>query len=200
MRPKVKICGLTRQCEIDAVNAAKPDYIGFVFALSRLRISASQAGSLREKLSPQIVAVGVFVNEDIEKIIPLTESGIIDAVQLHGNETEEYIMALKSLTDKPVIKAIPVLKNGDVQKWSGSCADYILLDGKGGATGKPFDWDLIGKVSRQFFLAGGLNARNIQSAIEKTCPYAVDISTGAETNGIKDKEKIAEILRRVKGE
>lgn len=200
MRPLIKICGLTRQCEIDAVNAAKPDYIGFVFADSRLKISVSQANCLRKRLSPDIIPVGVFVNEPIEKIMPLIRNGIIEAAQLHGDESEEYIKTLKTLTNKTVLKAIPVLKAGDVQKWSDTCADYILLDNKGGATGKPFDWNLIGEVRRKFFLAGGLNSENVKYAVEKFSPYAVDISSGVETNGLKDEEKIRTIIRRIRNE
>ena len=200
MHPKIKICGLMRPCDIDAVNSAKPEYIGFVFADSRLKISPSQADELRKRLSPDIVPVGVFVNESIEEIVWLIRNGIIDAAQLHGDESEEYIEALKSRTDKPVIKAVAVLEAGDVQKWTDTCADYILLDNKGGATGKPFDWNLIGEVHREFFLAGGLNTLNIRSAVEKAAPYAVDISTGVETNGMKDNEKITAIVRRIRDE
>ena len=200
MRPLIKICGLTRQCDIDAVNAARPDYIGFVFAESRLKIDAYQADDLKKRLSPDIAPVGVFVNDTIENIISLIRSGIIDVAQLHGDETEEYIKTLKSLTDKPIIKAVPVLKAGDAQKRLNTCADYILLDNKGGATGKPFDWNLVGELPRKFFLAGGLNASNIKSAIEKVKPYAVDISTGVETNNTKDKEKIIAIVRRIRDE
>ena len=187
-----------RPCDIDAVNLAKPEYIGFVFADSRLKVSPSQAGELKKRLSPDITPIGVFVNETAQNIISLIHSGMIDAVQLHGDESEEYIKILKSLTDKPVIKAVPVLEAGDVQKWASTCADYILLDNKGGATGKPFDWNLIGDVSRKFFLAGGLNVMNIRCAIEKANPYAVDISTGVETNGVKDAEKITAIVRRIR--
>ena len=200
MQPKIKICGLMDLQNIDAVNIAKPDYIGFVFADSRLKISVSQAYDLRQRLSPDIIAIGVFVNETIDKIASLINSGIINGAQLHGYESEKYIQSLKILTDKPVIKAVSVLKTGDAQKWLDTCADYILLDNKGGATGKPFDWNLIGNVNRQFFLAGGLNTKNIRSAIEKVNPYAVDISTGVETNGAKDEEKIITLIRRIRDE
>ena len=198
MRPKIKICGLMTASDIDAVNVTKPEYVGFVFANSRLKISAQMANDLRAKLSADITPVGVFVNESIDTIVSLIHNGIIDAVQLHGDETEDYIRILKSQTDKPIIKAIPILKSGDAQKGLSTSADYMLLDNKGGATGKPFDWTLIGDIRRKFFLAGGLNAQNIHSAIEKVNPLAVDISTGAETNGVKDAEKIATIIRRIR--
>lgn len=200
MFPLIKICGLLRQCDIDAVNIAKPEYIGFVFANSRLKISASRAYELRKKLSPDIISVGVFVNETVEKIVSFVCGGIINMVQLHGDETEDYIKTLKLSINKPVIKAISVTKAGDVQKWSDTCADYILFDNKSGATGTTFDWDLIGDVRRKFFLAGGLNIENIKSAIIKANPFAVDISSGVETDGLKDGEKIISIIRRIRNE
>ena len=200
MRPLIKICGLTRQCDIDAVNIALPNYVGFVFADSRLKIDTHQASEMRKRLSLNIIPVGVFVNETIENIMSIIRNGIIDVVQLHGDENEDYIKTLKSLTDKPVVKAVPVLKIGDVQQGSNTCADYILLDNKGGATGKSFDWTLIGEVNRKFFLAGGLNIENINLAIEKIKPYAVDISTGVETNKLKDKEKIINLVRKIRNE
>ena len=198
MLTKIKICGLTRQCDIDAVNIAKPDYTGFVFAPSHLKIDAPTAACLRKRLSPDIIPVGVFVNESIESIISIIGDGVIDMVQLHGDETEEYMQTLKSLTDKPVIKAISVLNAGDVQKWADTCADYILLDSKGGATGQAFDWSLIGNVTKPYFLAGGLNADNVANAINQTTPFVVDVSSGVETDGLKDPMKIKEFIRRVR--
>ena len=196
--PKIKICGLSRICDIDAVNNAKPEYIGFVFAESRRRVTPAQAAKLRDKLSPEIIPVGVFVDESPEKIISVVKSDIIKIIQLHGGETEEYIEKLKSLENAPVIKAISVVNPGDVQKWENSCADYILLDNKGGGTGQVFDWNLIGNINKPYFLAGGLNTENIKTAIQKTNPFAVDISSGVETNGLKDVQKINSIIEAVK--
>ena len=185
-------------CDIEAVNIAKPEYAGFVFAESKRRVTSAQAAVLRAKLSPDIMPVGVFVNETPENILPLVRSGVIDVIQLHGDEDEEYITKLKTFTDKPVIKSVPVLKTGDVQKWKNTCADYILLDNKSGGGGKAFDWKLIGEVKKQFFLAGGLNMGNIEPAINKINPFAVDISSGVETNGLKDGEKIISIIGRIR--
>ena len=140
------------------------------------------------------------MNEVIENIISLTRSDIISAIQLHGDENEAYIEKMKALTDKPVIKAISVTKAGDVQKWVDTCADYLLLDNKTGGTGQSFDWDLIGEVNKPFFLAGGLNISHIETAISKVNPFAADISSGVETDGLKDKEKIISIIRRIKNE
>ena len=185
---------MSRLCDIEAVNSAKPEYIGFVFAESRRRVTPEQAAELRAKLSPDIIPVGVFANEAIENIISLVRCGIIGAVQLHGDETEQYIEKVKSLTSKPVIKAVSVMKAGDVQKRADSCADYLLLDNKTGGTGQAFDWDLIGKVKKPFFLAGGLNIQNIQSAVVKINPFAADVSSGVETGGLKDAEKTEKII------
>ena len=197
MIAKIKICGLTRLCDIEAVNEAKPDYIGFVFVQHRLQVTYEQAAELREKLSPDIAPVGVFVNETADNILKFAESGTIDIIQLHGGESEEFIKNLKSRTDKPVIKAVSVAKAGDVQKWVQSCADYLLLDSKGGGTGKTFDWNLIGEVNKPFLLAGGLNIDNIKSALEFK-PFAVDISSGVETDGLKDKDKIISIIKSIR--
>jgi len=141
---KVKICGLFRPCDIEAVNAAKPDYIGFVFAESKRKITPSQAMDLRKLLSPGIIPVGVFVNEPIANILSLAQEGVINAIQLHGSEDEVYIQKLKLLTNTPIIKAISIQNKGDAQKWSATSADYLLLDHKGGGTGQSFDWDMIG--------------------------------------------------------
>ena len=105
---------------------------------------------------------------------------------------------LRVLTDKPVIKAVTVLKKGDAQRWADSGADYLLLDNKSGGTGRRFDWDLIGEMNRPYFLAGGLNIENIEEAIQRNAPFAVDISSGVETNGFKDAEKINEIIKKVR--
>ena len=195
---KVKICGLSRLADIYAVNEEMPEYVGFVFAESRRNITPQLAFDLRRKLAPGIIPVGVFVNEDIRNIIPLAWGGVIDVIQLHGSEDEEYIVRLKALTDKPIIKAIAVLNEGDAKKWSETSADYLLLDGKGGGKGQRFDWDLIGKVDKPFFLAGGLYRQNIRTALKKVKPFAVDVSSGVETDGLKDHAKIREFIRMVR--
>lgn len=197
---KVKICGLFRPCDIEAVNAEKPDYIGFVFAESRRKVTLIQAVELKKLLLPDITTVGVFVDEAVENIFLLVCEGVIDIIQLHGTEDEAYIQKLKQLTGKPVIKAVSVKSKGDVQKWSDTAADYLLLDHKGGGTGQSFDWDMIGEVNKPYFLAGGLRPENISEAIQKTVPYAVDVSSGVETGGVKDLAKIKEFIRRIRDE
>ena len=194
---KIKICGLTRLCDIEAVNVEKPDYIGFVFANSRRRVTPALAMELRGKLANEITPVGVFVDETIEDILPLVQYGVIEMVQLHGTEDEEYIAKLKAITAVPIIKAISVQHAGDVQKWASTAADYLLLDSKGGGTGQTFDWSLIGKVTKPYFLAGGLDVNNVVNAISQTMPFAVDVSSGVETDGLKDPDKIKEFIRLV---
>lgn len=195
---KVKICGLSRLSDIDAVNEEKPEYIGFVFAESRRNVSPRLASDLRKKLAPGIVPVGVFVDEEMKNIVSLAWRGVIDIIQLHGAEDEEYIVRLKTMTNRPVIKAVAVLNKGDAQKWEKTSADYLLLDGKSGGKGQRFDWDLIGKIDKPFFLAGGLSCKNIGTALEKVKPFAVDVSSGVETDGIKDHAKIREFIRMVR--
>jgi len=193
--PKIKICGLTRHEDIAMVNILKPDYIGVVFAKSRRRVTPAQAQSLRATLHQDIVPVGVFVNESIENIHALVQSGVISIIQLHGSETESYIKKLKHKTSVPIIKAIAIQAKGDVQKWEQTVADYLLLDHKGGGTGTTFDWSLIGEPQKPYFLAGGLTPQNIDEAIIATTPYAVDVSTGVEENGYKCYEKIHQFIR-----
>ena len=195
---KIKICGLTRPCDVDAVNIEKPDYIGFVFAESRRKVSPRQALELRKRLDYGIIPVGVFVDEPIENILAATQNGIIEVIQLHGAENEAYIKRLKKSTQKPVIKAVSVERAGDVQKWENTSADYLLLDNKSGGTGRAFDWNLIGEPNKPCFLAGGLDTDNILSAINQTNPFAVDISSGVETGGSKDPVKIKEFIRKVR--
>ena len=191
---KIKICGLSRPCDVEAVNIEKSDYIGFVFAPSRRRITPQQALELRKELCPCIIPVGVFVDEEIENIISLIQNGIIDAVQLHGSEDESYVRKLKTLTHKPIIKAITV------QDKRMTAADYLMLDSKGGGTGHSFDWNLVGTIETPYFLAGGLSPENIEEAINRTNPFAVDVSSGVETDGFKDSVKVKEFIRRARNE
>jgi len=194
---KVKICGLFQDCDIDYVNEAKPDFIGFVFAKSRRQVSVEWAEAMRPRLSSEITPVGVFVNESAAKVAQLLNESIIEIAQLHGEETEQYIQDLKSRTDKPIIKAVRVLSHEDIKAAQHTAADFLLLDNGAGGTGESFDWSLVSNVKKPFFLAGGLKADNIEQAAATTKPYAVDLSSGVETGGLKDREKILEIVRRM---
>jgi len=187
---KVKLCGLTRPCDIQSVNELKPDYIGFVFAQKSKRyVSPEKAAELKQLLSPEISAVGVFVNEPAENVASLLNCGTIDIAQLHGKEDEEYIRQLRSLTAKPLIKAFKVDDQTDISIYENSSADFILLD-SGAGTGKVFNWELIKNISRPYFLAGGLEPENAEEAISFLHPYALDVSSGIETDGLKDPEKM----------
>ena len=197
---KIKFCGLTRPCDIEAANEIKPDYIGFVFApKSKRRVSYKQAVDLKNLLDKDIKAVGVFLNEDIDQVISLLNLGIIDAAQLHGDESVEYITRIQKETGKPVIKAFQIHSEQDVTCAEKTIADYIILDA-GTGEGKTFDWALVENFKKPYFLAGGLNPGNVTDAMRKLHPYALDVSTGIETDGFKDKNKMAEFAEVVRKE
>lgn len=193
----IKICGLTRIEDVEAVNKYKPDFAGFVFAGSRRQISVEKAKELKKSISSDIKVVGVFVNEDNEEIIWLLNEGIIDIAQLHGDENEGDIEYIKYMTGREVIKAVSVRCKEDVLKWQNSITDYLLLDNGAGGSGMCFDWNEIPSVSKRFFLAGGINASNIDKALSMN-PYAIDLSGGVETNGYKDPDKIMYIVEKVR--
>lgn len=197
---KIKLCGLSRPCDIEAANELKPDYIGFVFApKSRRYVTYKKAEELKSLLSPDIEAVGVFVNEPPQNVATLLKKGIIDIAQLHGDEDEDYIAELRLLTDKPIIKAFRIKTANDIKIAEQSTADDILLD-SGAGTGTVFDWELLKSIQRPYFLAGGLDARNVASAIKTLHPYAVDVSSGIETDGVKDKTEMAAFVAAVRKE
>ncbi len=191
---KVKICGLRRQCDIEYVNELLPDYIGFIFAeKSRRYVAPAEAAKLKAQLDPRIKAVGVFVDAPVDTIAALAEQKIIDAAQLHGGEGNGYIRELRGRTDCPILKAFLVRGAGDVRAAEQSPADYVLLDG-GEGSGSPFDWPLVRDITRPYFLAGGLNPDNLREAIRELRPYAVDVSSGVETGGWKDYDKIRRFM------
>ena len=197
---KLKMCGLSRIEDIQAANAIKPDYIGFVFAeISKRRVSALEASKLKSKLDPEIKAVGVFLNDKLDFVASMLNLGIVDLVQLHGSENEAYIEKVREITNKPIIKAFIIRSKEDVEHAERSTADYILLDG-GKGQGKAFDWSLLKDIKRPYFLAGGLNPENVGDAVKALKPYAVDVSTGIETDGVKDREKMTAFAGAVREE
>ena len=198
---KIKLCGLSRTCDIEAVNALNPEYIGFVFTpKSKRYVSPEKASELKKLLSPGIKTAGVFVNAPQNEILELVHSGIIDIIQLHGTEDAAYIRQLRELTDAPIIQAFRMKTEADIFLAKQSSADYILLD-SGAGTGMTFNWQLIQDIKRPYFLAGGLNPDNVRNAIQKLTPFAVDVSSGIETEGFKDKEKMTAFVTAVrKGE
>lgn len=198
---KIKLCGLTRPCDIEAVNELQPDYIGFVFAKkSRRYVSPEKAEELKAMLAPGIQAVGVFVNEEPEQIVSLLEAGIIDVAQLHGQEDEREIRRLRELTDHPLIQAFRIDTEQDVERANASTADYVLLDSGAGGTGTVFDWDLLQAIRRPYFLAGGLGTENLGTVKAKLNPYGIDVSSGIETDGYKDKEKMTAFVAAARKE
>jgi phosphoribosylanthranilate isomerase len=215
---KIKICGLFREEDIDYANEASPDYIGFVFAESRRQVSFAFAAALRKKLKEDIIPVGVFVNAPVEKIAALYRDGVIDIAQLHGDEDSEYITTLKNLTlsdSRGAIKVIKTIKSeesnqrfveerreeGGVEpkvRWN---EDYLLFDSSHG-TGKAFDWNVLNgfdKMSIPWFLAGGIGLDNIEEALRLN-PFGIDISSGAETDGVKDRSKMIQLSEIAHGQ
>jgi len=197
---EIKICGLSRPEDIEYANELRPDYVGFVFAAGRRRtISPERAAALRARLDGQIPAVGVFVREEPDRIAALLESGIIQIAQLHGGEDEAFVRALKARTGAPVWQAFRVAGPEDLERACASSADRILLDNGPGGTGCRFDWGLLRDFdARPYILAGGLDARSVGGAIRALRPLGVDVSSGVETDGAKDRRKIQEFIQAVR--
>lgn len=192
---RLKFCGLSRFCDILAANRIRPDYVGFVFAPGRRQITADRARQLKAMLDPAIQTVGVFVNEDPETILALTP--VLDLIQLHGDEDEDYIRHVKRQTGRPVIKALRLGGEGHgreaVLKAQELPCDYLLLDtfskGQYGGSGRTFDWSLIPALSKPWFLAGGISLENMSRGMALG-PWCLDVSSGVETEGLKDEEKM----------
>ncbi len=197
---RIKICGLKRPEDIEAVNAAKPDYAGFVIEVpkSRRNVSANQVRKLTRELSQEIQAVGVFVNAPLELVAGLLNDDTLSMAQLHGAEDEAYIRKLRQMTDKPLIQAFSIRTEADIERALQSSADYLLLDQGGGGTGQCFDWSLVPELPRPFFLAGGLGITNLSEAVTRVKPWAVDLSSSLETDGVKDSAKIEAAVRLVR--
>lgn len=194
---KIKICGLKRREDIEYVNKYQPDYIGFVFAGKKRKLTYDQVVDLKKYLTSSIQVVGVFVNKDISFVEKLVKEHVIDLVQLHGQEDQKYIQALKEKVDVSIIKAIQI-KNEDSFNEHYD-VDYYLYDHGTGGTGESFDWSMLKEVDKPVFLAGGINLLNIDDALKKNV-YALDVSSGVETDGFKDEKKIKKIVRRVRNE
>lgn len=199
---KIKICGLRRLRDIEAVNAARPDFAGFVVEVpgSRRSVDKRELRELAGRLEEGILSVGVFVNAPPELVAELLEEGTLDLAQLHGQEDEIYMAELRRLTEKPLIQAFSIQTGQDAEQALESRADYLLLDQGRGGTGQTFDWSLLPEINRPFFLAGGLGEENLERAIRQVRPWAVDLSSSLETDGQKDPEKIlraVELVRRL---
>ncbi|MBQ7169375.1 MAG: phosphoribosylanthranilate isomerase [Synergistaceae bacterium] len=199
VRVRIKFCGLTRICDIEAANDLMPEYVGFVFwHKSKRYLSPENAMTLRKSLRQEIVPVGVFVDENPRIVANMAEGGTIDMIQLHGHEDDEYIAGLRKLTRAKIIKAFRVKTADDALRAEESSADFVLLD-SGMGTGKVFDWSLIRRVKRPYFLAGGLDAGSVGEAVSRLNPYAVDVSSGIETDGVKDRVKMSDFISSARG-
>ena len=216
--PKVKMCGISKVETIPAVVEAKPDYMGLVFAPSKRQVTVEQAKILIEELhrgyakkygsdtehdkNDTIKTVGVFVNETVDNLVTIANEANLDAVQLHGDEDETFIQSLKERTNVEVWKAIQIRTAADTEKWIDSSADMLLFDAyhkdERGGTGEVFDWSSLDAFERPFMLAGGIDSTNVARAIRTVRPYGIDISSGIETNGVKDDEKITAFTKIVK--
>lgn len=195
---KIKICGIMREQDCDCLNELLPDCAGFIFApKSRRYITPETALAFRERLDRRIKTVGVFVNEDIDLICDIARSGVIDAVQLHGTENNEYVKRVKELTGLTVVKAFTVKGGSDIDEAMQSEADMLLLD-NGQGTGESFDWDYLEDVDRFYYLAGGLTPENVGDAVTRYSPCGVDVSSGVETDGQKDPDKIRRFIQNVR--
>ena len=216
--PKVKMCGISKVETIPAVVEAKPDYMGLVFAPSKRQVTVDQAKILVEELhrgyakkygsdtehdkNDTIKTVGVFVNETVDNLVTIANEANLDVVQLHGDEDEAFIQSLKERTNVEVWKAVQIRSAADVEKWIDSSADMLLFDAyhkdERGGTGEVFDWSSLDAFERPFMLAGGIDSTNVARAIRTVRPYGIDISSGIETNGVKDDEKITAFTKIVK--
>lgn len=198
---KIKICGLSRPEDIDTVNRLKPDYIGFMFYKpSRRYVTLSRALELKKALDPDIKAVGVFLDAPFEEILKACQAGCLDLIQLHGHEDEGYLLRLRALTSLPVIRAFVMKEARDAEALQTSLADHLLIDSGYGGTGETFDWSLLSGVKRPYFLAGGLDPRNVRTAVRELHPFGVDVSSGVETDGLKDPVKIQAFIEAVRQE
>ena len=188
----IKICGLFRECDIEAVNETRPDWCGFIinFPKSHRNLEPDAVRALRGKLEPGITPVGVFVDQPPEHVAALLNDGTISVAQLHGHEGADYIARLRALAPgREIWKAVKVRSQADLDAANASPADLVVLD-NGYGTGQTFDWSLAGGISRSFLLAGGLTPENIPDAIAQLHPYGLDISSGVETDKLKDMDKI----------
>ena len=195
--PLIKTCGMWRDEDIDAVNAAKPDMCGFIvnFPASHRNVSAEEAQRLAAGLEASIVPVAVFVDEDVNAVAAMMNAGIIEVAQLHGSEDEAYIEKLRELAPKcGIIKAFKVADEQSVSAACKSSADMILLD-SGNGSGQTFDWSLCASADRPFILAGGLNPENIAAAVEQISPWAIDLSSGLEIEKKKSGQRIAQAVQ-----
>ncbi|MGN8645882.1 phosphoribosylanthranilate isomerase [Gracilibacillus sp. HCP3S3_G5_1] len=198
---QVKICGLQNKEAMEAAIEAGTDFIGLVFARSKRRVTKEQAATLAKFVPAHVKKVGVFVNERIEVIREIAQDVGLDYVQLHGDESPIFCKEV----GLPVIKAFEIREASDLAKIRAYDCAYYLLDSPAGkyrgGSGQTFDWQLAKEydfLNKKILLAGGLNADNIEEAITEVAPFGVDVSSGVETDGKKDVDKIKAFIDAVK--
>ncbi|MBQ6304570.1 MAG: phosphoribosylanthranilate isomerase [Clostridiales bacterium] len=195
---EIKICGLTRVEDIIAVNRYGADYAGFVFCKkSRRYIDSYKAGELIDFLRSDITTVGVFMDEPLDNVISAARISGVQMIQLHGHESDEYVEYVRRTLERPVIKAFKADEEGALEKALKSNADYVMID-SGAGSGRKFDWNILKGFNRDYFLAGGLDPESVGEALSMLEPFAVDVSSGVETDGLKDEEKIEKFIKAVK--
>lgn len=200
MKTKIKICGLKRIEDVISVNVAEPDYCGFIFNVSgsRRSIGAEQLNILVDMLNPEIVPIGVFVNEKTDVILRIVRESGIRMVQLHGQENGEIIHTIQSKAQVPVIKAVSIRSKEDVRSAVLSPADYLLFDCGEGGTGQTFDWNLLEDIPRPYFMAGGIGTHNMEEVLRRFSPFALDVNSSVETDRQKDGKKILAAVRMLR--
>ncbi|MFB1080923.1 phosphoribosylanthranilate isomerase [Jeotgalibacillus sp. JSM ZJ347] len=195
----VKICGLMKKEDVTTAVESGADYIGFVFADSKRRISYSHAANISSHIPDYVKKVGVFVNPSIDEVNEAVAVAKLDFIQLHGDESPEFC----SKMPKPVIKAFSISEQTDIENMKQYQVAHILADAPGadyrGGSGHTFDWSMIKNSPQEVILAGGLTPENVSEAIRETAPLGVDVSSGVETNGQKDDKKITAFIRQAKG-
>ena len=192
---KIKICGLRTEEDVRLVNEYRPEYCGFIFwEPSKRYITPEKAASLIKLLDPAITPVGVFLDEDAKKTAEVVQLSGVCLVQLHGKEDDAYISEVHELTGRKVIKAFKPASEEDVRAAEKSSADMIMFDA-GAGSGRTFNWDVLKGCKREYFLAGGLAPENAELAVRTLRPYALDVSSGVETDGVKDGSKIEEFIK-----
>ena len=198
LKTRFKFCGLRQPEDILAANALMPDYVGFVFYGKSTRyVTREEAAALKCLLDPRIRTVGVYVDALPETVADDLNSDLLDLAQLHGSEDASYIRDLRKLTNKPLIQAFRIRSREDLILAAESTADMVLLD-SGQGSGTVLPWEILKGFPKPYFLAGGLTPENVDEAIRTLHPYALDVSSGIETDGCKDPVKMAAFAARVR--
>ena len=191
---RVKICGINSPEDVEIVNELKPDYVSFAFYKNKRQVTYEKARKLKQLLDKDIRVIGVFVDENTNVVASAANDDLLDVIEFHGNEGPGEIERIKAFTEKPIIQGFRIRSRADVELALDSHADSILMYSDS-ESGVPMDWKLLKNVTRPYFLAGGLNADNIEKAIKICHPFAVSVTTGVETDGIKDREKMAAFIK-----